>query len=222
MSTSILSNKSSFPKNGLNSQSSYLNPSPSQSIQNIKYFLESFKYSQEKSIFSDKFINCDLYSENSQVPDSFYKLHKPFDRNAAFFVPHSNRRNRNYYMNKNFYPKYPMILSRNCELIRKNKGEFDTKENNKQEEGAKDFMMQNNNNRYYSLKYSLDDKNVESGPYSASVVLTFLKNYYINKTKEEQKKMNLLIKDIFDDSCFPPESLFNSLQKGYNDNNTNN
>ena len=80
-------------------------------------------------------------------------------------------------------------------------------------------MMQNNNNRFYSIKYCLDDKNVESGPFSAGVVFTFLKNYYINKTQEEQKKMNLLIRDIFDDSCFPPETLFNSLQKGFNSNN---
>ena len=212
MNTSILSNKTSHQKNGTNSQSSFLNPSPSQSIQNIKYFLENYKYSQDKSIFSDKFTNCGLYSENSQVPDSFYKLHKPFDRNAAFFIPHGIRRNGNYYKNKNYYPKYPLILSRNCELIRKNKSEINTNENNHQEEGVKDFMMQNNNNRFYSIKYCLDDKNVESGPFSAGVVFSFLQNYYFSKNEEDRKKMNLLIRDVFDDSCFPPEHLYNSLK----------
>jgi hypothetical protein len=219
MTSTTSSTKSQYSNQMHNPQSQFLNPSPRQSVQNIKYFLENFKYSQASSIFSDKFTNSGLYTENSQVPDSFYKLHKPFDRNAAFFIPHGNRRNNgNYYKNKNWYPKYPMILSKNCELIRKNKGEAIEYEDNDTKEGAKDFLMQNNFNRFYSIKYCLDDKNVESGPFSAGVVFTFLKNYYINKPEEEQKKMNLLIRDIFDDSCFPPETLFNSLQKGINSN----
>ena len=105
-----------------------------------------------------------------------------------------------------------MILSRNCELIRKNKFEFKSNDNNTQEEGA------NLNNRFYSIKYNLDGDIVENGPFSAEIVTTFLQNYYFNKNKEEQKKMNLLIRDILDDSCFPPETFYNSLQKRFDNN----
>ena len=214
MTSTASSTKSQYSNQMHNPQSQFLNPSPTQSVQNIKYFLENFKYSQASSIFSDKFTNSGLYTENSQVPDSFYKLHKPFDRNAAFFIPHGNRRNNgNYYKNKNWYPKYPMILSRNCELFMKNKSEYGNNNSNSQEEGAKDLMIQNKDNRFYNLKYYVDDnKAVENGPFSAGVVFSFLQNYYFSKNEEDRKKMNLLIRDVFDDSCFPPEHLYNSLK----------
>ena len=213
MSTNIMANtKSTSQVNGHSSQSQYLNPTPIQSIQNIKYFLENYKSSKVKEIFTDKFTNSGLYCEDSQIPESFYRLRKPFDRNYAFFIPHGNKRNGSYYKNKNLYPKNPMILSRNCELIRKNKFELKNNDNNTQEEGA------NLNNRFYSIKYNLDGDIVENGPFSAEIVTTFLQNYYFNKKKEEQKKMNLLIRDILDDSCFPPETFYNSLQKRFDNN----
>ena len=80
-------------------------------------------------------------------------------------------------------------------------------------------MLQNHNNKFYSIKYNLDeDKIVENGPFSAEIVTTFLQNYYFNKNKEEQKKMNLLIRDILDDSCFPAETFYISLQKRFDNN----
>ena len=214
MSTSTFSNsKISSQVNDYSQKNPYLNPTPSQSMQNIKYFLESYKSSQAKEIFSEKFTNSGLYCENSQIPESFYKLQKPFDRNYAFFIPHGNKRNGNYYKNKNWYPKYPMILSRNCELFMKNKSEYGNNNSNSQEEGAKDLMIQNKDNRFYNLKYYVDDnKAVENGPFSAGVVFSFLQNYYFSKNEEDRKKMNLLIRDVFDDSCFPPEHLYNSLK----------
>ena len=63
------------------------------------------------------------------------------------------------------------------------------------------------------IKYTLDGKDSENGPYSASTIYTFLKDYYYAKPPEEQKEMNLLIRDVFDDSFFAPDALFNSLQK---------
>jgi hypothetical protein len=190
-------------------------PNPNLCFQNIKYFLESFKASSPKELlFSEKFVSSPLYSESTQIPESFYKLHRPFDRNSAFFIPHGNRRNGNYFRNKNWYPKYPMILSKNCELMKNNnKSQINT-----QDEGVKDLMMKDNMNRFYCLKYSYEGKDAEVGPYSASIVFAFLKNYYINKTQEEQKKMNLLIRDVFDDSYFSPDALYVSLQKELGDN----
>ena len=221
MTTTInTSQNNAHPQYQSQNQYQYINPTPSQSIQNIKYFLESYKSSKVKEIFSEKFTNSGLYCEDSQIPDSFYRLRKPFDRHYVFFIPHANnKRNGNYYKNKNWYPKNPIILSKNCELIKKNKNENGNNEINVQEEGAKDSVNQNHGNRFYNIKYYIDDINsVENGPFSAGIVFTFLQNYYFNKSKEEQKKMNLLIRDIFDDSCFPPETLFNSLQKGINSN----
>ena len=80
MSTNIMANtKSTSQVNGHSSQTQYLNPTPSQSIQNIKYFLENYKSSKVKEIFSDKFTNSGLYCEDSQIPESFYRLRKPFE-----------------------------------------------------------------------------------------------------------------------------------------------
>ena len=215
MTTSAPPNKYSYQSQ---SQKSIQSPIPNQNLcfQNIKYFLESFKSSSPKELlFSEKFINTPLYSESSQIPESFYKLHRPFDRNLAFFIPHGNRRNGNYFRNKNWYPKYPMILSKNCELMRNNNKNH---LNNIQDEGVNDLMMKDNMNRFYCLKYSFDGKDVDCGPYSSSIVFTFLKNYYVNKTQEEQKTMNLLIRDVFDDSYFSPDALYASLQKEFDNN----
>ena len=87
MSTSTFSNsKISSQVNGYSQKTPYLNPTPSQSMQNIKYFLESYKSSQAKEIFSEKFTNSGLYCENSQIPESFYKLQKHFNRHYDFFL----------------------------------------------------------------------------------------------------------------------------------------
>ena len=213
MTTSAPLNKYPFPHQ---TQSHTQSPIPNQNLcfQNIKYFLENFKSSTTKELlFSEKFINSPLYSESSQIPESFYKLQRPFDRNTAFFIPHGNRRNGNYFRNKNYYPKYPMILSKNCELMKNN-----NKINNTQGENVNDLMMKDNMNKFYWLKYTFDGKDVETGPYSSSIIFTFLKNYYVDKTEEEQKKMHLLIRDVFDDSVFSPDALYNSLLKEYGDN----
>ena len=215
MTTSAPPNKYPFPHQ---TQSHTQSPIPNQNLcfQNIKYFLENFKSSTPKELlFSEKFIKSPLYSESSQIPESFYKLHRPFDRNSAFFIPHGNRRNGNYFRNKNYYPKYPMILSKNCELM-KNNNKINM--NNTQGESANDLLMKDNMNRFYCLKYTFDGKDVETGPYSSSIVFAFLKNYYVDKTEEEQKNMNLLIRDVFDDSYFSPDALYTSLLKEYGDN----
>jgi len=215
MTTSAPPNKYPFPHQ---TQSHTQSPIPNQNLcfQNIKYFLENFKSSTPKELlFSEKFVKSPLYSESSQIPESFYKLHRPFDRNSAFFIPHGNRRNGNYFRNKNYYPKYPMILSKNCELM-KNNNKINM--NNTQGESANDLLMKDNMNRFYCLKYTFDGKDVETGPYSSSIVFAFLKNYYVDKTEEEQKNMNLLIRDVFDDSYFSPDALYTSLLKEYGDN----
>ena len=68
-------------------------------------------------------------------------------------------------------------------------------------------------NKYYCIKYVDDDgKNVECGPYPSNAIYFFLNNYYIQKTQDEKKKMNLLVRDIFDDSYFPPDTLYLSLK----------
>jgi len=215
MTTSAPPNKYPFPHQ---TQSHTQSPIPNQNLcfQNIKYFLENFKSSTPKELlFSEKFVKSPLYSESSQIPESFYKLHRPFDRNSAFFIPHGNRRNGNYFRNKNYYPKYPMILSKNCELM-KNNNKINM--NNTQGESANDLLMKDNMNRFYCLKYTFDGKDIETGPYSSSIVFAFLKNYYVDKTEEEQKNMNLLIRDVFDDSYFSPDALYTSLLKEYGDN----
>lgn len=204
--------------------------SPSLSLQNIKYFLESYKTSKSNIIISQKFIkDCPLYTKDSQIPDSFYKLHKPFNRNSVFYIAHgpfgSSRRNNNnhsysFKINKNYYPKYPLILSSSCELIlNKKDNEYKSDEGHKgNEEGEKDFMMNDLINKFWSMKFMKENALCQYGPYSSKVIFQFLKNYYIPLNQQEQKKMNLLITDIMYDIYYHPDSLYQMLQVELNQN----
>ena len=225
--TTNTSNK--YNNSANHSNSSFI--SPTLSLQNTKYFLETYKTSKNYSLFSEKFINeCPLYSKDSQIPDSFYKLHKPFDRNLVFYISHgpygASRRNNNFYkLKKNFYPKYPLILSSSCDLISKlnkksksNSSDEGHKSNEKVEEGENDFMMNDLVNKVWSMKLYHDNSNCEYGPYSSKVLFQFLKNYYIPLNPQEQKKMNLLISDLMYDVYYQPDSLYQMLQVELNKN----
>ena len=204
--------------------------SPSLSLQNIKYFLECYKTSKKNIIISQKFIkDCPLYAKDSQIPDSFYKLHKPFNRNSVFYIAHgpfgSSRRNNNnhsysFKINKNYYPKYPLILSSSCELILNNKKDKDYNSDGHKgnEEGEKDFMMNDLINKFWSMKFFKENVLCQYGPYSSQVIFQFLKNYYIPLNQQEQKKMNLLITDIMHDIYYHPDSLYQMLQVELNQN----
>ena len=165
------------------------------SLQNTKYFLETYKSSKNNALFSKKFLKeCPLYSRDSQIPESFYKLHKPFDRNLVFYIAHgpygSSRRN---YDNEEGH-----------------------KLNEKVQEGEKDFMMNDLVNKVWSMKLYNENMSCIYGPYSSQVVFQFLKNYYIPMNLQEQKKMNLLITDIINDIYYQPESLYQMLQNEFN------
>ena len=204
--------------------------SPKLCLQNIKYFLEFYKTSKNNSLLSHKFIKeCPLYIEQSQIPDCFYNLHKPFDRNKVFYIPHgpfgASRRKNNYMfkINKNYYPRYPLILSSTCELIsklnKKNKNCAKTdgeKKIKKVEEGEKDFMMNDLINKVWSMKLVNDNITCQYGPYSSKVIYQFLKFYYIPLNQQEQKKMNLLVSDIMYDIYYQPETLYQMLQAEIN------
>ena len=222
------SNASKFSEN--NHHLSFI--SPKLCLQNIKYFLEFYKTSKNLSLFSNKFIKeCPLYTEQSQIPDCFYNLHKPFDRNKVFYIPHgpfgASRRNNNYLfkINKNYYPRYPLILSSTCELIsklnKKNKNCDITdgeKKYKKVEEGEKDFMMNDLINKVWCMKLVNDNITCQYGPYSSKVIYQFLKYYYIPLNQQEQKKMNLLVSDIIFDIYYQPETLYQMLHGEINQN----
>lgn len=202
------------------------------SFQNIKMFLEKYSYSKNDSAFSPKFIKeCPLYSKESIIPDSFYKLQKPFDRNLIFYIGHgpygASKKKFNYYLknHENYYPRYPLILSSSCELIskfnKKNKQCLDldkNKINNKFNEGEKDFMFNGIINKIWSIKLYHENNTCQYGPYSSIVIFQFLKNYYIPLNELEQKKMNLLISDIMYDVFYQPETLYQMLQVELNKN----
>ena len=224
-------NSSNKFKENTNSNSSLPFISSDLSLQNTKYFLETYKTSKNNSLFSQKFIKeCPLYTKDSQIPDCFYKLHKPFDRNLVFYIshgPYGSRRNSNYFYkcNQNFYPKSPLILSSSCELIsklnKKKKNSIDDeghKENEKVEEGEKDFMLNDLVNKVWSMKLYLENSTCQYGPYSSKVLYQFLKNYYIPLNQLEQKKMNLLVSDIMYDIYYQPETLYQLLQEELNKN----
>ena len=196
--------------------------SPALSLQNIKYFLENYHYSKDNSAFSEKFISeCPLYSEESIVPDSFYKLHKTFDRNLVFYIGHgpygaSKKKSSYIFKNENYYPKYPLILSSSCALIsklnKKNKKYVDTDEAKINKNGEKDFMISDLLNKIWNIKLFHENITCQYGPYSSKVIFQFLKNYYMPLNQQEQKKMNLLISDIMYDIYYQPETLYQMLQ----------
>jgi hypothetical protein len=200
--------------------------SPSLSLQNAKYFLENYQYSKNNAIFSQKFINeSPLYSKESVVPDSFYKLHKPFDRNLIFYIGHgpygtSKKRYNFLFKNReNYFPRYTLILSSSCQLISKlnkrNKKFIESDDNvlnDKLEEGEKDFMINDLANKVWNMKLVHENITSQYGPYSSKVIFQFLKNYYMPLNQQEQKKMNLLISDIMYDIYYQPDALYQMLQ----------
>lgn len=210
--------------------------SPTLSLQNTKYFLESYQISNDQTLFARKFLNeCPLYTKESQIPDSFYKLHKPFDRNSVFYKAHgpfgsSRKKNKFYYKeNENYYPKYPLILSSSCalnkltpnKLNKKNKsyGENNiNKINEEVEKGEKDFMMKNYANKVWNMKLLQDNTICQYGPFSSKIIYQFLKNYYITLNQHEQKKMNLLISDMMYDIYYQPGTLYQMLEAELNQN----
>ena len=190
--------------------------SPLLSLQTTKFFLEAYKKSNNKSIFTEKFLNnSNLYVEDSQIPESFIKLQKPFDRNQMFYIGNDafNQR-RNYgkfyrQRNKNFYPKYPLKLKKSCELVSK------ITNKKKEIEDPNDIMMNSPTNKIWAMKIMDGNNMVQYGPYNSELIYLFLKNIYISWTDEEKKKMNLLIIDIVTDIYYLPDSLYEVLKNEF-------
>lgn len=187
--------------------------SPSLSLQTTKLFLEAYKKSNNKSIFTEKFLNnSNLYVEDSQIPESFIKLQKPFDRNQIFFVGNEGFNQRRNYgkfyrpKNKNFYPKYPLKLNQSCELVSK------ISDKKKKFEDPHDIMMNTSEHKIWAMKVMEENNMVQYGPYSSELIYLFLKNIYMSWTDEEKKKMNLLITDIVTDIYYLPDSLYEVLK----------
>ena len=213
--------------------------SPTLSLQNAKYFLESYtSFTNKKHMFSEKFLNCGLYCEKSQIPDTFNKLKEGFDRNEAFYIPHGHRRNQNFSYknkNKNFYPKYPLILSNCCELFKdKNSNNknlinmdintfFDiddetdeSLDNLLRDENLRNYLLKNVKERTFKMRIIIGNEEIRTEYYSADDIYYFLKNYYIPLPVEERMKLNILITDLFNDIFFKPLSLYKVFNSGEN------
>ena len=187
--------------------------SPFLSLQTTKFFLEAYKKSNNKSIFTEKFLNnSNLYTEESQIPESFIKLQNPFDRNQIFFIGNDNFNQRRNYgkfyrsINKNFYPKYPLKLNQSCELM------FYNPDKKQELKDPNDIMMNSIVNKVWIMKVTEGDNMVQYGPYSSEIIYLFLKNVYLSWTDEEKKKMCLLINDIATDIYYLPDSLYEMLK----------
>ena len=242
MSTTTSTQPSQNPISNSPQSPSYI-ISPILSLQNVKYFLESYtSFIPKKQLFSEKFLNCGLYCEKSQIPDTYEKLKEGFDRNEAFYIPHSNRRNQYqsfYYKNKNrnMYPKYPLILSKSCELLKDkntvNKNginmdintffEMDDEtdeslDNLLSDENLRNYLLKNVKERTFKMRIIIGNEEIRSEYYSADDIYYFLKNYYIPLNQQEQKKMNLLVSDIMYDIYYQPETLYQLLQEELNKN----
>ena len=245
MSTTTSTQPSQNPISNSPQSPSYI-ISPILSLQNVKYFLESYtSFIPKKQLFSEKFLNCGLYCEKSQIPDTYEKLKEGFDRNEAFYIPHSNRRNQYqsfYYKNKNrnMYPKYPLILSKSCELLKDkntvNKNginmdintffEMDDEtdeslDNLLSNENLRNYLLKNVKERTFKMRIIIGNEEIRSEYYSADDIYYFLKNYYIPLPAEERVKINIIITDLFNDIFFRPLSLykvfnFDDNKKDYN------
>ena len=205
---------------------------PTLSVQNTKYFLESYSFSSNKTkLFSEKFLNCGLYCEKSQIPDSFYKLRTGFDRNEAYYIPHGYRKKQAYsHRNKNMYPKYPLILNKNCELCRDKKygnkniinidinAFFDMDDESDEsldnllsDENLRNYLLNNVRQRTFKMRIIVGNEEIRSEDYSAEEIYHFLKYYYIPLSSEERMKLNIIITDLFNDMFFKPLSLYKVL-----------
>lgn len=224
----------SLPPNKFNCMNmGYLTPSVT--LNSIKYFLDQYKVSDSKEIFSEKFREtCPLYCEESQKPDSLILSQNPIDRNQAFYNSHGQygkkRNNNNYnnyfYQSKpkrcNFYPKVPLMLNPSCEL--KNEKPLGKKEEEKNnisdKEDFKDFsdlMMNDIKSKIWFIKCLKENDNDvrQYGPFNSEKIYGFLKGSYISLPPEEQRKSGLLIIDVLSDVHYQPETLFMELKNEF-------
>lgn len=206
---------------------------PSLTLNSIKYFLDQYKVSDNKEIFSEKFRQtCPLYSEESQKPDSFILSQKSIDRNQAFYTSYGQhgkkRSNNNYYnsyQNKtkrcNFYPKVPLMLNPSCEL--KNGIPLEKKEEEKNNAGDKEdfkdydnFMGDLKSKIWFIKCLKENEKDVKQyGPFNSEKIYGFLKGSYMTLPPEEQRKSGLLIIDVLSDVHYQPETLFTELKNEF-------
>ena len=123
--------KNPLPKNKFDQKNSLLLMSQKLFLDTTKFFLECYQTSNNTSLFSKKFIEeCPLYSPESQIPESYEKLQKPYNRNLAFYIRHGPHggyiKSHQFFknVNRNFYPKIPLKLSPFCELEMKTNNIF--------------------------------------------------------------------------------------------------
>lgn len=229
--------KNNYP-NKFNLQSDNFNY-PNISEENLNFFLNKYQVSNNKEIFSEKFLtSCPLYSENSLTPSSFDLVRRRINRDEAFYSGYNKYgkgKNKFYYNNYprkptrcNFYPKAPLKLNSNSELFKKEKPFVKAEEEknnvinneehkNKESKNFGDYMMDDLSGKIWFIKsLQENEKDVKQyGPYDSKSIYEFLKNSYMTLPPQEQKKAGLLIFDIMSDVHYQPESLFMQLENEY-------
>ena len=138
-------------------------------LETTKFFLECFQTKINTSHIQKKFKEeCPLFCEETQIPDSYEKLKKPYNRNLAFYIKHGPHggyfRSHQFFKNvkQNFYPQFPMQLSPFCELEMKTNNtfakDFEVKKVEPSEEEKEEISNNKNNETGQVIKeLNLDD-----------------------------------------------------------------
>lgn len=225
--------KSKAHINYTESQKKIATISEAEYFKNMKYYLENFKFcTLEPKNFSSQFINCkEIFSPESQIPDTFTMSLCPFNRDKSFYVPIIKGKNsqnqpfsiKNFYnkndkKNENIYPKEPLKLKYDCDLALN----LSTKKSEKKESESKASrnilyfgnFFQKLLNKTWAIQINVNGKTSVYGPYDTEKIYTFLSKNYGNEDSN-CNDYNLLVVDVAYDVHYQPRNLLMELKEEY-------
>lgn len=186
-------------------------------IENIQRFLSSFKYYPETSKISQAFLSDNtIYSKESLIPDIWLKTKCPINKNLAFLdcfcqKGRKSKKDKPLVVPPNFYPKKPLIISPESDLIKRNvyveKKEMIVQEND---------IFAGLLNKTWIVNLMHYNTILNYGPMNSLRVYSFLKNVYASMSKEEKEKKSIMIVDTAFDIHYQPETLMQLLEEECN------
>lgn len=186
-------------------------------VQNVKYFLDTYKESKSERLLTEKFKKSSLYVKESQIPGS-YELKEGFDRNKAFYIKNNKEKSKEA-IKTNKCPEMQLKLSSSCELNKREEEENKCKKSEKEKENVNnncDLMLKNLMSKIWFIKCIQENETIRYGPYSSQNIFYFLKNNYWPLKEQVRLKSNILINDFWSDVYYHPEIIYNMLKTEIN------
>ena len=191
-----------------------VNPSNlhNQHLSNINRFLSAFKFSCDISVLSPSFIeDSSAYSKECLIPDIYTKTKIPFNKNSLFDIKggrYQKEKPKMKNLKPNLFPSHPLVVGENSDLRKE--------ENNSNKKFcSKNSMFTDIKEKIWIVTLINENKKSEYEPMNSMKVYLFIKDVYMNMSREEKEKNILMIKDMEYDIHYHPETLMKYFAQAY-------